>query len=183
MAYLREHDPRLLDRVSIELYGTMLGWREGEPRHLADLARELGIADLVREDPHRVSYRRSVELLLEGDGVLVLGVDDAGYMPSKLFSYAISGRPVLAAIRRDSPAFAQFQSTPELGHAIWFDQSGEMPVIAAAQEVASFLGEAGTRMKFDRSKFCNLLRRHSWPVATPSYSKHVVQTNESTSVR
>jgi hypothetical protein len=77
-------------------------------------------------------------------------VDDAGYMPSKLFSYASSGKPLLAAVRRDSSAFAQFQSTPGLGHAIWFDQSGEMPVAAAAQEVGNFLREAASRMNFDR---------------------------------
>ena len=182
LAYLREHDPRLIDRVKIELYGTMLGWQEGDPGILRTL-REHGIADLVREDPHRVSYRRSVELLLEGDGVLVLGVDDAGYMPSKLFSYALSGRPVLAAIRRDSPAFAQFQSTPGLGHAIWFDQSGEMLMAAVAEEVGNFLREAAARIKFDRKTMLKsfmapfMARRHA------ELFEACLQPNVSTSVR
>lgn len=150
LSQLREQDPELIEGVQFELYGTMLGWRDGDVRHLADLAREHGVADLVRENPSRVSYRRSLELLLECDGALILGVDDAGYMPSKLFSYAFSGKPLLAALRRDSPAFTQFQSTPSLGHALWFDPSGEMQLSEAAQMVRAFLQEAAARRTFDR---------------------------------
>jgi hypothetical protein len=128
----------------------MLGWREGDPRHLADLAREQGIADLVIEDPRRISYRRSLELLLESDGALILGVDDAGYMPSKLFTYALSGKPLLASLRQDGPGFTQFQSTPELGHALWFRQSDEMPMSEAIKIVSAFLHEVTTRRTFDR---------------------------------
>ena len=160
LAYLREHEPGLLEHVRIELYGTMLGWREGDPSHLAELALEHGVADLVREDPRRVAYRRSVQLLLDGDGALVLGVDDAGYMPSKLFSYANSGRPLLAALHRDSPAFAQFESTPGMGHAIWFDQSGDMPVAEAAQAARNFLQEATNHLHFNRQ---TMLESHMAP--------------------
>ncbi len=152
LAYLREHEAARLDRVRIEVYGTMLGWQEGGPRHMADIARAMDIGDLVHEHPRRVSYRGSVELLLEGDGVLVLGVDDPGYMPSKLFSYALSGKPLLAVMRKDSSAFAQIRGSPGLGHAIWFDDAGDMPGAAAALEVGEFLREAAGRSRFDRGE-------------------------------
>ena len=61
------------------------------------------------EYPARVTYRRSLELLLQGDGALVLGVDDAGYMPSKLATYAYSGKPLLACLHRDGPALAMLR--------------------------------------------------------------------------
>lgn len=150
LAYLKVQDPRAVDRIQFELYGTMLGWRDGDPKHLTEIACEQRIADLVNEDARRVSYRRSVELLLEGDGIFILGVDDAGYMPSKLFSYAAAGKPMLAVLRRDGPAFAQFQKFPELGHAIWFGESGAMPVIDAAREVGDFFRECVAGKKFDR---------------------------------
>jgi hypothetical protein len=150
LSHLREQGSELVEGARIELYGTMLGWRDGDRRHLADLANEQGVADLITEHPRRVSYRRSLELLLESDGALILGVDDAGYMPSKLFSYALSGKPLLAALRRDSPAFAQFQSTPGLGHALWFDRCGEVRLPEAAQMVHAFLHEAAARLTFDR---------------------------------
>lgn len=150
LSNLRVQHPELVGRVRIELYGTMLGWREGDPRHLADLARERGVADLVIEHPGRVSYRRSLELLLESDGALILGVDDAGYMPSKLFTYALSGKPLLASLRQDGPSFAQFQNNPELGHALWFRQSEEIPVSEAVKIVSAFLHEVTERRTFDR---------------------------------
>lgn len=150
LAYLREDDPKSVNKIRFDLFGTVLGWHDGDQRLLMDLARDEGIAELVCEDPRRVSYRKSVQLLLESDGVLILGVDDPGYMPSKLFSYAVSGKPVLAVIRRDSAAFAYFQSAPRLGHAIWFDKTGEMPVVDAAQTVDNFLREAIARMTFER---------------------------------
>jgi hypothetical protein len=89
-------------------------------------------------------------LLLQGDGALILGVDDAGYMPSKLFGYALSGKPLLASLHRDSPAFAQFQEAPDLGHVIWFDPREKMPIAEAAHVVSTFLQEAASRRIVDR---------------------------------
>src|SRR5262249_33575043 len=78
-----------------------------------------------------------------------LGVDDEGYMPSKLFSYALSRRPLLASLHRRGPAFAEFQSAPELGHALWFGSSEDMTDEEAAKIVRGFLerirGEEGIR--------------------------------------
>jgi hypothetical protein len=150
LSHLRVQHPELVEGVRIELYGTALGWREGDPRHLADVARVRGVSDLVFEYPKRVSYRRSLELLLECDGAFIFGVDDAGYMPSKLFTYALSGRPLLASLRRDSPAFAKFECMADLGHTIWFTKSGEMDVTDAANELNRFLREVVARRSFDR---------------------------------
>jgi hypothetical protein len=140
----------LLDRVCITLHGTMLGWHQGQRRHLMEIAREHGLDHVVSEDPRRVSYRRSLELLIQGEGALILGVDDPGYMPSKLFGYALSGKPLLASLHRDGPAFGRLESKPILGRALWFDQSDEMPVDLAAEMVIAFLRDVVARRSFDR---------------------------------
>jgi len=150
LAELRSENRPLAEAVRIELYGTMTGWRDGDARPLADLARDRGIGDLVKEEPRWVSYRRSLELLVESDGALILGVDDAGYMPSKLFNYALSGKPLLASLHRRGPAFAEFQASPSLGHVLWFDERDEMPARDAAMILASFLKEVTARRRFDR---------------------------------
>jgi hypothetical protein len=150
LSHLRIQNPELVKRIRIELFGTMLGWPEGAPRHLSDLACELGLADVILEYPSRVSYRRSLELLLGSDGALILGVDEAGYMPSKLFSYALSGKPLLASLRRDGPAFSQFRDRPGLGHALWFDKSSAMPAADAAKVLNAFLKEVIARRTFNR---------------------------------
>lgn len=150
LSHLRARASELCDRIRIELFGTMLGWRCGEKRHLADIAATWGIGDLIREEPGRVSYRRSLELLLQSDGALIFGVEDPGYMPSKLFSYALSGKPLLATVHRAGPAFAKFQSIPELGHALWFAHGGDMPTEEASDALEAFLLEVITRQSFDR---------------------------------
>jgi hypothetical protein len=150
LSRLRMRSPSLCEGLCVELFGTMLGWRPGEARALADIAAKWGVGDLVREEPGRLSYRRSLELLLESDGALIFGVEDAGYMPSKLFSYALSGRPLLATLHREGPAFSLFQSISKLGHALWIRQKDEMPLEEATNELETFVREVVTRQIFDR---------------------------------
>ncbi len=150
LALLRQQGDPVVDRVRVRLFGTLYNWRAGDAKPLESLARAAGVENLVSEDPRRVSYRRSLELLLESDGALILGVDDDGYMPSKLFSYALSGKPLLASLRRDGPAFAQFNELGNLGHAIWFDRAGEMPLNDAARVMKAFLDDVASGRRYDR---------------------------------
>jgi hypothetical protein len=153
LARLRSCGDALAGRVRIRLFGTGLpGQDDGKPvlKQLADAA---GIGDLVDERPQRVSYRRSLELMLESRGLLILGVDDAGYVPSKLFGCALSGRPLLASLRRDGAAFALFRSEPRLGRSLWFDQAGAMPLDEAAALLGEFLHEMAAGTTFDRRPF------------------------------
>jgi len=145
----RRHSP-LLENIRIELHGTSNAVAADMDAPLARIAGEYDVADLVGEHPARVSYRRSLELLLHGDGALVLGVDDAGYMPSKLATYAYSGKPLLACLHRDGPAFAMLREQPTLGHALWFSQTQEMPLADAAAVVAAYLEEVRSGRTFAR---------------------------------
>jgi len=150
LARLRDFERPLLDSVKIQLYGTLLGWRDGDRRHLSEIAAAHGVGEWIDEDPRRVSYRRSLELLLGGDGALVLGVDDAGYMPSKLFTYALSGKPLLAVVRRDGPAYAAQRGELALGEALWFSNDGDMEPEEAVGALRRFLAAAASRQCIDR---------------------------------
>ena len=150
LARLRSERPHLLAGVRIELHGTAGALADRATADLADIAKKSGVADLVVEHPARVTYRRSLELLLESAGALVLGVDDPGYMPSKLFTYAYSGKPLLACVRRDGPALAALRAQPGLGHALWFAEHDEMPLDDAAAVVADFLVEVAAGRAFPR---------------------------------
>jgi glycosyltransferase involved in cell wall biosynthesis len=150
LSRLRMRSDRLCEGICIELFGTMLGWQPGQARSLADIAIKWGIDDLVREEPGRVSYRRSLELLLQSDGALIFGVEDAAYMPSKLFNYALSGKPLLATLPREGPAFSKFQSIRNLGHALWIGQKDDMPLEEAMNVLETFLREVVARQTFDR---------------------------------
>jgi hypothetical protein len=149
LSRLRARRDHLVDKVRIELHGTASAVGLDTEPHLARVAQNFGVDDLVTEKPGRVTYRRSVELLLGADGALILGVDDVGYMPSKLFTYAASGLPLLASVQRDGPALATFATIPRLGHAVWFGER-DMPIDDAADVVAAFLAEVVGRRRFDR---------------------------------
>ncbi|MEZ5312311.1 MAG: hypothetical protein R2862_00995 [Thermoanaerobaculia bacterium] len=103
LARVRENAPEAPTAgLRVGLYGTMMV--EGRrPGPLAQVAAAHRVADLVQENPGRVSYCRSLQLLLAARA-LILGVDDAATMPSKLFTYGYSGKPLLAVVRRDGPA-------------------------------------------------------------------------------
>ena len=69
-----------------------------------------------------------------------LGVDDAGYMPSELLGYGWSGKPLLAALRRDGPALATFRAGPcKPGTRCGSMDTGDMPAPDAADAMAEFL--------------------------------------------
>jgi glycosyltransferase involved in cell wall biosynthesis len=150
LAELRRRHSPLLENIRIELHGTSSAIAADMDAPLARIAGDFGLADLVYEYPARVSYRRSLELLLQSDGALVLGVDDAGYTPSKLATYAYSGKPLLACLHRDGPAFAMLREQPALGHALWFSETREMPHADAAAEVAAYLEEVRSGRTFAR---------------------------------
>jgi hypothetical protein len=150
LAALRQHQPHLLENISIELHGTSSAVATDMDTHLARIAGEFDVADLIDEYPARVTYRHSLELLLQSDGALMLGVDDAGYMPSKLATYAYSGKPLLACLHRDGPALAMLRAQPVLGHVLWFSQTQEMPLADAAAVAAAYLEEIRSGRTFAR---------------------------------
>lgn len=152
VAQLRTTRPELVNRLRIRLCGTNPFWKEGDPKELESIAQQHGVGDLVSEQPNRIGYLAALRLIVEANGLLILGVDDAGYMPSKLFSYALSGKPLLASLHRDSPAQVHLRRIPELGHALWFDCDGEMPLAEATKIMGTFLEQAAARRRIDRTQ-------------------------------
>ncbi len=146
-----KNSPELLEHVKIRLYGTSTDWREGEPKTLEEIARnQCGLGDLIQEDPRRISYTEATRIAWRSDGLLVLGIDGPGYMPSKLFSYALSGHPLLASFRSDSPMSGVFEKLPGLGHPLVWDAASGAAVGNHVDQMTQFLREVAQRTKFNR---------------------------------
>ncbi len=126
------------------------------------------MGELLEEWPQRVPYRRALELVHDSDGLLIPGVDDVGYMPSKLFTYALSGKPLLACLRSDGPAYAFFQANPQLGRSLWFDAMRSMPLDEAAAIMRRFLEDAAAGARFDRRA---MLETHLAPAMAQRHLK------------
>ncbi len=148
---LRRRRPQLLENVRIELYGTASAIAGNSIPHLARIADQFRLSNMISEYPARITYRRSLELLLQGNGALVLGVDDEGYMPSKLMTYAASGKPLLACVHRQGPVFAKLHAQPALGHVLWFCHHADMPLSDAVAVLGRFLEEVTQGKLFARS--------------------------------
>jgi len=126
-------------RLRIHLLGTMYGWRDADPKTLELIAAELGLEGLVIEDPRRVPYFKALHFATAAHGLLVLGVDDPGYFPSKLFTYGFTGKPLLAVLHEDSPALRHFEGPDSLGYCLRFGSDGASSFVDDQDPVARFL--------------------------------------------
>jgi len=89
----RRREPR---PAAVYFFGTTYAARDEARPITSALAGRHGITDLVHEFPARIGYLDSLRVMLEGDVALLLGSDDAGYSPSKIYPTLLSGRPALA---------------------------------------------------------------------------------------
>ena len=167
LAELRRWRPNLLQNVRVELHGTASALAAQADPYLAGMAAQAGVNDLIVEHPARVTYRRSLELLLDADGALVLGVDDPGYIPSKLFTYSYSGKPLLACLHRDGSGLQVLRARPALGSALWFSEGEEMPPAEAVALLAGFIEDVAGGRTFSRQNdlaaytASSMARRHA----------------------
>jgi hypothetical protein len=88
--------------------------------------------------------------IASSDGLLILGVDDPAYMPSKLFTYALTGKPLLVCLHKNSQANQYFDNAQLLGHLVHFD--GQCEDESERGKVLEFLCEVRERRRFDRRK-------------------------------
>jgi hypothetical protein len=68
----------------------------------APLAREFGLERIVTESTDRVPHFTALQCLLDADALIVPGSDDPGYTASKIHSYALARRPMLAIFHEES---------------------------------------------------------------------------------
>ncbi|HEX4132671.1 MAG TPA: glycosyltransferase [Pirellulales bacterium] len=150
LAELRRRQPVLIDRVRIGLFGTTGGqamWGEGV---LKQIANQHGLSELVQEQGDQVSYFESLRLGLEASGLLILGVDDPGYTPSKLFGYLLFGKPVLACLLGGTPACDFVEAHPEAAALIRFGSTAT-PLEDGVRVVREFLEQVADGLRSDRS--------------------------------
>lgn len=145
---IEKHEPALLLNIKIRLFGTYAYWKEGDSKPLQEAAVSRGVG-FVEEHPARITYSSAMKLISRADGLLILGVDDPGYVPSKFFTYSLTGKPLLVCLHADSQANRYFERVPGLGHLIHFGQTNSQ-IVDQRQTVRSWLKEAINGQCFDR---------------------------------
>jgi hypothetical protein len=97
------HDsPSLFSRIRLHFIGTSYAPNGNAPRDVQRLACEANIGELVDEQPARVSYLESLQLMLDSQVLLLLGSNEKHYTASKAFPCILAKRPLLAIFHEAS---------------------------------------------------------------------------------
>lgn len=159
-------DRKFVDNVQIELYGTRSDWTPLMPKELELIAKTYGLEKIVSEQPGYIPYSAAIQKIRAADGLLILGVDDPAYMPSKLFLYSLSGKPLLASLHAQSHVIEYFQSLSGLGHIIHFECPDAQ--LKELETTRLFIEEVVQRRSFDRH---SLLARRLSPSAAREHAE------------
>lgn len=101
---LRERTPEVARRLRVHFVGTGTSPDDPQGHQVMPRAQRLGVAEMVREHPHRIGYVDALNHLEHSDAVLVIGSTEPHYTPSKVFQAMLSRRPVFALLHEDSSA-------------------------------------------------------------------------------
>lgn len=114
--------PELFSRLAFEFIGTSYAATGKGQLSVMPVAIAEGVAHLVTEVPDRLPYFSALRHLLDADGLVVVGSDDARYTASKVYPYVLVNRPLLALFHKASSA-ATFLKNTNAGSVVTFDQA------------------------------------------------------------
>jgi hypothetical protein len=135
----RARVPDLFSRLRLHFVGSSYappGMRS-EPK-VVEMASEFGISDLVDERTERVSYLESLQLLMDSQGLLLIGTEEPHYTASKVFPYLLSGRRIVAVFHKDSNIIDILKKATA-SHVVTFDR--DCPPAAGVDKISRHLEE------------------------------------------
>jgi glycosyltransferase involved in cell wall biosynthesis len=100
---LRERADPVARRIRFNFFGTSNQSAGGAARVLP-IAHELGLGDVVTEEPDRLDFLDALGVLRDAHAILLLGSSESHYTPSKLYPALMSGRPLLGVYHPASTA-------------------------------------------------------------------------------
>lgn len=90
------------DRFRFWFVGTDYAPKGQGTQTFLPIAREMGLQEYVLEITDRISYFETLNLLREANILCILGSTDTSYTASKLYSYILARKPVLAIFHQES---------------------------------------------------------------------------------
>lgn len=107
---LGEHAPEPLPPLCLHFVGTGVS---PQGAGILERARRQGVEARVRERADRLGLLDSLRWQRHADALLLIGSDDPAYVPSKLFNYALSGRPIFAVVSPQSRLAELLRALPQ----------------------------------------------------------------------
>jgi hypothetical protein len=97
-----KREPNDFRRLRFHFVGTSYAADGDADCEAMRMAREAGVADYVTEQPRRISYLDSLQVMLDSQALVLIGSDEPHYTASKVFPYILARRPLLAIIHEES---------------------------------------------------------------------------------
>lgn len=94
--------PQLFEPLALHFIGTSYAGDQRARDTVKPVAESTGVAGRVFEQTARVPYFQSLQLARDADFLLLIGSDDPSYNASKLHTYVLSEKPLLAVVHQDS---------------------------------------------------------------------------------
>jgi hypothetical protein len=94
---------RRFDDVRLSFVGTAYATGERARSTIEPVAANVGVQDRVTEQTARLAYLETLARLRAADFLVVIGSDDPQYSASKVYSYILARRPILAVVHERSP--------------------------------------------------------------------------------
>ena len=98
----RDRHPEKWNSIKLHFVGTSYAPEHRAIKTVEPIAQELGVADLVEEHPHRVTYFEALQILVDSDAILLIGSDDPSYTASKLYPCILARKPIFALFHQQS---------------------------------------------------------------------------------
>jgi hypothetical protein len=97
-----KQQPDLRKKLQVHFIGTSYAPKGRTIKMVESLAIKAGLADMVSEQTDRIPYFEALQCLLDADALFISGSDDPGYTASKLYSYILAKKPLLAVFHEAS---------------------------------------------------------------------------------
>lgn len=145
---LRAEVPDLASRVRFNFIGTG-NHSAATQRPVTEIARALGVDDLVFELAPRIAYSRAIAALAKSDAVVLVGSDEPHYTASKIYPGLMCGRPFVSLFHTASSSHAILRAAGGAA-AIGYDPT------EGAEASAKGVADALSRVIFDPSSVAPL---------------------------
>lgn len=127
---VRSRRPEIYSRMRLNFIGTSCNSCELDGSWVRPIAKEVGVADIVTEQPRRIPYLDALKLQARSHAILMLGSDEPHYTASKIYGAMMAQRPFLSLFHESSSSH-QILSRAGGGIALGFDGAAALPELVA----------------------------------------------------
>jgi hypothetical protein len=101
---IKDNRASLYEKITFNFIGTSYAKTGGGEETVTPIAKKNDVLEIVKEQTDRIGFYASLSLLIQADGLIIIGTDDPGYTASKLYPYILAKKPLFSILHEKSDA-------------------------------------------------------------------------------